>query len=91
MRHSPHHPAAEEVDLSTDLAHWNKLTDDERHFIKWATLEGGWRTALHAPFLHHQPGSAVHAVLTAASNLHMPCPPMPFPHPLGGEKPPELL
>jgi ribonucleoside-diphosphate reductase beta chain len=25
---------AEEVDLSKDMAHWEKLTDDERHFIK---------------------------------------------------------
>jgi ribonucleotide reductase beta subunit family protein with ferritin-like domain len=26
---------AEEIDLSKDMAHWNKLTDDERHFIKY--------------------------------------------------------
>ena len=25
---------AEEIDLSTDLVHWEKLKDDERHFIK---------------------------------------------------------
>ena len=25
---------AEEVDLSKDMAHWEKLTDNERHFIK---------------------------------------------------------
>jgi ribonucleoside-diphosphate reductase subunit M2 len=25
---------AEEIDLAHDAAHWNKLTDDERHFIK---------------------------------------------------------
>lgn len=24
-----------EVDLSTDLVHWEKLTDDEKHFIKY--------------------------------------------------------
>ena len=24
---------AEEVDLSNDLAHWDKLSDDERHFV----------------------------------------------------------
>jgi ribonucleotide reductase beta subunit family protein with ferritin-like domain len=26
---------AEEIDLSKDMAHWNKLADDERHFIKY--------------------------------------------------------
>jgi ribonucleotide reductase beta subunit family protein with ferritin-like domain len=26
---------AEEIDLSQDLAHWEKLTDDERHFVKY--------------------------------------------------------
>jgi ribonucleotide reductase beta subunit family protein with ferritin-like domain len=26
---------AEEIDLSKDMAHWNKMTDDERHFIKY--------------------------------------------------------
>ena len=26
---------AEEIDLSKDAAHWNKLTDDERHYIKY--------------------------------------------------------
>ncbi len=25
--------AAEEVDLGDDMKHWEKLTDDERHFI----------------------------------------------------------
>jgi ribonucleoside-diphosphate reductase subunit M2 len=25
---------AEEVDLSQDMSHWEKLTDDERHFVK---------------------------------------------------------
>jgi len=25
---------AEEVDLGSDMAHWERLTDDERHFIK---------------------------------------------------------
>lgn len=25
--------AAEEVDLSSDYAHWQRLTDDEKHFI----------------------------------------------------------
>jgi ribonucleotide reductase beta subunit family protein with ferritin-like domain len=25
---------AEEIDLGDDLAHWNKLTDDEKHFVK---------------------------------------------------------
>ena len=25
--------AAEEVDLSSDIGHWEKLTDDEKHFI----------------------------------------------------------
>lgn len=25
--------AAEEVDLSSDYAHWEKLTEDEQHFI----------------------------------------------------------
>ena len=24
----------EEIDLSADMIHWNRLTDDERHFIK---------------------------------------------------------
>eukprot|EP00877_Chromochloris_zofingiensis_P014470 jgi/Chrzof1/9277/UNPLg00244.t1 len=36
---------AEEIDLSDDLAHWQKLTDDERHFIShvlgfFATADG---------------------------------------------------
>jgi len=26
---------AEEIDLSSDMRDWEKLTDDERHFIKW--------------------------------------------------------
>jgi ribonucleotide reductase beta subunit family protein with ferritin-like domain len=26
-------PAAEEVDLSDDMKHWENLTDDEKHFI----------------------------------------------------------
>lgn len=25
--------AAEEVDLSTDYGHWEKLTEDEKHFV----------------------------------------------------------
>ena len=29
----PPPPQAEEVDLSSDVAHWEKLTDDERHFV----------------------------------------------------------
>jgi len=27
--------SAEEIDLSVDKDHWDKLTDNERHFIKW--------------------------------------------------------
>lgn len=26
---------AEEIDLSQDLMHWERLTDDERHFVKY--------------------------------------------------------
>ena len=28
-----HNPTAEEVDLGDDMRHWEKLTDDERHFV----------------------------------------------------------
>lgn len=28
-----HHTAVEEVDLGDDLKHWDKLSNDERHFI----------------------------------------------------------
>ena len=31
--HSCRPAAAEEVDLSSDYAHWQKLTSDERHFV----------------------------------------------------------
>ena len=30
---TPHSLQAEEVDLSNDLAHWDKLSADERHFV----------------------------------------------------------
>ena len=39
----------EEVDLSQDFKHWEKLSDDEKHFIKYVLA---FFAARYAPFLN---------------------------------------